>query len=102
MWTREMTTELAGQGPMVVAVNPASLLGSKMVKDAYGIAGGDLSIGSDILVRASLSDEFTEAHGKYFDNDNGVFANPHPDATRGNKSQLVVESIERTLSEKLA
>nr|WP_242659740.1 hypothetical protein [Vibrio splendidus] len=26
-------------GPMVVAVNPASLLGSKIVKDAYGIAG---------------------------------------------------------------
>lgn len=102
MWTREMAKELAGNGPMIVAVNPASLLGSKMVKDAYGIAGGDLSIGSDILVRASLSDEFADAHGKYFDNDNGVFANPHPDATRGNKSQLVVESIERTLAEKLA
>lgn len=27
-------------GPMVVAVNPGSLLGSKIVKDAYGIAGG--------------------------------------------------------------
>lgn len=26
--------------PMVVAVNSASLLGSKIVKDAYGIAGG--------------------------------------------------------------
>lgn len=102
MWTREMATELADNGPMVVAVNPASLLGSKMVKDAYGIAGVDLSIGSDILVRASLSDEFANAHGKYFVNDNGVFANPHPDATHGNKSQLVVESIEHTLAQKLA
>ena len=102
MWTREMATELAGKGPMVVAVNPASLLGSKMVKDAYGIAGGDLSIGSDILVRASLSDEFAEAHGKYFDNDNGVFANPHPDAIYGDKSQQVVAKIDEIIAATLS
>ena len=39
-----------------------------------------MGIGADILVRAALSDEFTEASGQYFDNDSGHFAVPHPDA----------------------
>ncbi|MEZ8044685.1 SDR family NAD(P)-dependent oxidoreductase [Vibrio sp. 10N.247.310.56] len=97
MWTREMAKELGS-----VAVNPASLLGSKMVKDAYGIAGGDLSIGSDILVRASLSDEFAQAGGQYFDNDNNTFANPHPDAIYGDKSQQVVAKIEEIIKATLS
>lgn len=102
MWTREMAKELGSTGPMVVAVNPASLLGSKMVKDAYGIAGGDLSIGSDILVRASLSDEFAQAGGQYFDNDNNTFANPHPDALYGDKAQQVVAKIEDIIATTLS
>ncbi|MEZ8349172.1 SDR family NAD(P)-dependent oxidoreductase [Vibrio splendidus] len=85
-----------------LAINPASLLGSKMVKDAYGIAGGDLSIGSDILVRASLSDEFAQAGGQYFDNDNNTFANPHPDAIYGDKSQQVVTKIEEIIKATLS
>ncbi|MEZ8262778.1 SDR family NAD(P)-dependent oxidoreductase [Vibrio sp. 10N.237.312.C02] len=97
MWTREMAKELGS-----VAVNPASLLGSKMVKEAYGIAGGDLSIGSDILVRASLSDEFAQAGGQYFDNDNNTFANPHPDAIYGDKSQQVVAKIEEIIKATLS
>lgn len=38
---------------MIVAVNPRSMLGSKMVKEAYGVDGGDLGIGADILVRSA-------------------------------------------------
>ena len=64
-----------------------------MVRDAYGMSGEDVGIGSDILVRAALSDEFADASGKYFDNDSGAFAPPHPDALDTAKRGKVVQVI---------
>ncbi|MEO1323345.1 MAG: SDR family NAD(P)-dependent oxidoreductase [Pseudomonadota bacterium] len=95
MWSVGMANELGANGPMIVAVNPASFLGSKMVKEAYGHAGHDLRIGADILTRAALSDEFAEASGRYYDNDRKAFANPHPDALDTLKNLHVVEAIEQ-------
>tara|TARA_A100001037_G_scaffold218384_1_gene196260 strand:+ start:360 stop:518 length:159 start_codon:yes stop_codon:yes gene_type:complete len=51
-----------------------------MVQAGFGVAGGDIGIGADILTRAVLSDEFATATGLYFDNDTGRFGPPHPDA----------------------
>lgn len=99
MWSFGLATELSGSGPVVIAVNPASFLGSKMVKEAYGRAGQDLGIGADILVRASLSDEFADASGRYFDNDRGQFANPHPDALETAKNKRLISAIEQIISE---
>jgi len=97
MWSRTMALSLKEDGPVIVAVNPASMLGSKMVKDAFGVAGGDIKIGADILCRAALSDEFATASGQYFDNDLGRFSSPHPDALNDQKSQEVVSVIESVL-----
>eukprot|EP00127_Corallochytrium_limacisporum_P003315 Clim_evm4s148 gene=Clim_evmTU4s148 len=80
--------------PAFIAVNPASFLGSKMVKEAYGTAGKDLSIGADILVRAATGEEFAHASGKYFDNDRGQFASPHRDALNDSKNEKLIEVIE--------
>ncbi len=96
MWSREMARSLA-EGPMIVSVNPGSMLGTKMVKEAFGVAGGDVGIGADILYRASVSDEFEGASGKYFDNDSGRFAPPHPDGLDSTKSMAVVRAIEDVL-----
>ncbi|PSW20784.1 KR domain-containing protein [Photobacterium sanctipauli] len=98
MWTRTMAASLNGKGPMVVSVNPASLLGSKMVKSAFGVVGGDLRVGADILCRAALSDEFEDAAGKYFDNDIGRFGSPHSDALDDQKAQAVTAKIESVLA----
>ncbi|AKI00341.1 short chain dehydrogenase [Hoeflea sp. IMCC20628] len=98
MWSRAMALSLKDGGPIVVAVNPGSMLGSKMVKEAFGVAGGDLAIGAQILSRAALSDEFAAASGLYFDNDSGKFASPHPDALDAHKSEDVVRMIETILS----
>ena len=97
MWSFHLARTLGDDGPTVVAVNPASLLASKMVKDAYGIAGSDLGVGADILVRAALSDEFTHASGRYFDNDQGRFAPPHPDAMDPTKNEKLVVAIDGVL-----
>ena len=97
MWSRAMA-QANPDGPMVVAVNPGSLLASKMVVEGFGVAGNDINIGADILVRAALSDEFTDASGKYFDNDSGRFAPPHPDGLDDAKIAEVISAIEAVLA----
>lgn len=99
MWSVDMAQVVGDNGPVIVAVNPQSFLGSKMVKEAYGMAGGDVRIGAEILCRAALSDEFANASGKYFDNDIGRFAEPHPDAQDLNKCREMSKAIEAILGE---
>lgn len=99
MWSRTMALSLKDTGPIIVAVNPGSLLASKMVKEGFGVAGNDIGIGVDILIRAALSDEFAAASGQYFDNDSGQFAPPHADGLDVQKSEEVVEVIEAVLDE---
>lgn len=101
MWSRTMGLSRADEGPVFVAVNPGSLLATKMVKEGFGMAGRDIATGTDILVRAALSSEFAHASGEYFDNDAGRFAPPHPDALAPRKAQAVVRTIEQVLAEKL-
>ncbi|NET58630.1 MAG: SDR family NAD(P)-dependent oxidoreductase [Symploca sp. SIO2E6] len=101
MWSRSLALSLKDQGPAIIAVNPGSLLASKMVKQAFGMAGRDIHIGVEILSRAALADEFAAASGQYFDNDSGQFASPHPDALDLQKSQEIVGVIETVLAETL-
>jgi len=99
MWSRSLAMSLKDGGPAIVAVNPGSMLGTKMVKQALGAAGGDIRIGAEILRRAALADEFAGASGQYFDNDTGRFASPHPDALDARKSEEIVRVIEAVLAE---
>ena len=98
MWSFALARELGDAGPAIIAVNPGSLLATKMVKDAYGVAGNDLRIGADILVRAALDDEFADASGRYYDNDNARFADPHYDALDPNRTGAIVSVIEEVIS----
>jgi len=97
MWSFHMAQSLEGKSPSIIAVNPASFLGSKMVKEAYGMAGKDLSVGAEVLARAALSDEFSDASGKYFDNDIAQFTSPHSDALDSKKCEALVRTIESIL-----
>lgn len=92
IWSREMAKSLP-DGPVVVAVNPGSLLASKMVKEGFGIGGNDLGIGVDILCRAALSDEFSNRSGAYFDNDSGRFSDPHEAALDPAHSASVMQAV---------
>ena len=94
IWSRVLGLKLKKQGPAIIAINPKSLLGSKMVKDAYGIAGGDLSLGAEVLCQAALCDDFANASGLYFDNDNEKFADPHPDAFNDNICESVMNCLD--------
>lgn len=93
MWSQDFAAKHP-DGPVSVAVNPGSLLATKMVREGFGTAGNDLNIGVDILIRAALSDEFANASGRYFDNDSGQFAPPHPDAADAAKVAAVTAIIQ--------
>ncbi|WP_027257914.1 SDR family NAD(P)-dependent oxidoreductase [Leisingera aquimarina] len=97
IWSREMAKELP-EGPVIVAVNPGSLLASKMVQEGFGIAGNDLSIGVKILREAALGASFADASGKYFDNDSGQFAQPHAAALDAAHSADVMQAIQDVLT----
>ncbi len=99
MWSYNLAHSLKDKGPVVIAVNPGSLLGTKMVKEGFGIAGKEVRIGADILVRLALADEFENASGKYFDNDSGRLSSPHADALDLKKCEEVVRTIELVLSD---
>ncbi|MEM7289473.1 MAG: SDR family NAD(P)-dependent oxidoreductase [Pseudomonadota bacterium] len=98
IWTREWAKE-EPQGPVFIAVNPASLLASKMVKEGYGIAGKDMNIGADILIEAVLGERFANATGQYFDNDIGQFSEPHNAALDANHATSVMQTIGHFMSE---
>ena len=96
IWSKEMATTLKST-QVIVAVNPGSLLASKMVKEGFGMAGNDLSIGANILVEASLDDKFADSTGLYFDNDSGRFSDPHQFALKQDNRLLVINAIDDIL-----
>ncbi|KAA8490947.1 Retinol dehydrogenase 13 [Porphyridium purpureum] len=100
MWTYHMATQ-EQKGVVLVAVNPGSLLATKMVKEGFGINGNDVGIGADILVRAALSDEFAphaQRSGRFFDNDAGCFARGHPHNDDSARCAAVMREIESQLA----
>ncbi len=92
IWSQEVAKTLLPDQVMV-AVNPGSLLASKMVIEGFGVAGNDLAIGATILQKAALADDFARASGRYFDNDSGQFAAAHADAHQPDKCARVMATI---------
>ncbi|PKA96368.1 short subunit dehydrogenase [Flavobacteriaceae bacterium MAR_2009_75] len=81
---------LAEQEPLitVVAVNPGSLLNTKMAKEAYGQHWSPADKGVDILYDLSMTD--LAKTGQYFDNDKGSYATAHADAYNSSKIEELV------------
>ncbi len=82
MWSFDLAKRL--EDISVIAVNPGSLLNTRMVNEAYGQHWSPASKGSDILYGLAVSYEYNGITSKYFDNDKGnpkgVFAQAHADA----------------------
>lgn len=98
MWSSGLARSLGDQGPVVVAANPGSFLGTRMVREAYGRAGADVGIGAEILRQAALDEGFADASGRYFDNDSGRFAAPHPDGVDPARCEAVVRAMDTYLA----
>ena len=91
---------LAKQEPSlkVIAVNPGSLLNTKMVKEAFGNHWSPADKGANILYKLALSDDYQDASGKYFDNDQGIFAQAHPDAYHEKKINKLIAKTAQILA----
>ncbi|MEP2238114.1 MAG: SDR family NAD(P)-dependent oxidoreductase [Maribacter sp.] len=81
-------------GILVVAVNPGSLLNTKMAKEAYGQHWSPAEKGVDILYDLSMTDKAKT--NAYFDNDKGEYAQAHPDAYDAKKVEALL-SLTKTL-----
>lgn len=98
MWSSTVAKAFVEKGITVIAVNPGSMLGSKMVTEGFGVSGGDLSIGANILTQIAIDDGMEAHSGQYFDNDLGHFVAPHPDGLNGEKCQEIVDTLEEILA----
>lgn len=64
----------------IVAVNPGSLLNTKMAHEAYGRSFNTLEKGVSIVYALAIDNRYEGTSGKYYDNDRGGFGMAHPDA----------------------
>lgn len=92
IWTIEMSKK--GKA-MYVSVNPKSYLGSKMVREAYDKEGFDINIGGNIIYKSALSEEFSQANGKYYCNDDQVFKNPNAFALDESNREKIMGIIDK-------
>jgi len=87
---------------VVIAVNPGSLLNTKMVKEAYGNHWSPAEKGSNILFDLAISEEYENSSGRYFDNDKGTvkgfFAPAHPDTENLSKIENLISTTEHILA----
>eukprot|EP00546_Thalassionema_frauenfeldii_P003624 CAMPEP_0178935894 /NCGR_PEP_ID=MMETSP0786-20121207/24821_1 /TAXON_ID=186022 /ORGANISM="Thalassionema frauenfeldii, Strain CCMP 1798" /LENGTH=277 /DNA_ID=CAMNT_0020614137 /DNA_START=81 /DNA_END=914 /DNA_ORIENTATION=+ len=104
MWTNAFAKEYPN--PILMSLNPASMIGTKMVREGFGVAGKDIRIGSDILVATSVEESSgphnfdSASSGKYFDNDRGSFGCPHPDCLNMKKNRALIDRMHQWLISK--
>lgn len=100
MWSFDLAKKLSDVS--VIAVNPGSLLNTKMVIEAYGQHWSSADKGSNLLFDLAVSQEFEGVTGKYFDNDlgdpRGRFGKAHADAYNQQKIDKLISFTENILS----
>lgn len=100
--------ELAKLEPQiqVIAINPGSLLNTKMAREAYGQYWAPAGKGSNMLVELATLEEYTGVTGKYFDNDKGSvkgeFSEAHSDAYDQEKIANLISKTEEILASTLS
>ena len=92
MWSFYLATTLDDIG--VIAVNPGSLLNTKMVIEAFGQHWSPANKGSDIICDLALGENHKGITGKYFDNDRGVYGQAHTNAYNQEAIKRLIEFSE--------
>jgi len=95
MWSFYLNEKLSDIA--VVAVNPGSLLNTNMVKEAFGQFWSSADKGADILYDLATLENYEDAAGKYFDNDQGRFGKAHADAYDGELINDLISATERII-----
>ncbi|HAA11831.1 MAG TPA: short-chain dehydrogenase [Cytophagales bacterium] len=82
----------------VIAVNPGSLLNTRMVREGYGTFWSPAEKGSDLLYELAVGAEYSGITGKYYDNDQGGFGKAHRDAYDSRKIAELIQTTEGLLA----
>lgn len=96
IWSFKLAREL--KSVSVLAVNPGSLLNTKMVQEAYGQHWSPADKGADILYSLADSEKYSGITEHYYDNDKGTFAPAHPDAYNDEKITELISVTESILA----
>ncbi len=96
MWSFDLAKQL--ENPIIIAVNPGSLLNTKMANEAYGQHWSPADKGADILYQLAVEEKHLSDSGKYFDNDKGMFAQAHADAYSQSKIDHLISETDRILN----
>lgn len=90
MFTFDLAEELKGENITVNCLHPGSLLDTKMVRQTFGRAMGDVQSGADAVVYLATSPEVEGITGKYFDQKQEARANrqAYDDEARKSLRQL--------------
>lgn len=100
MWNTYLAT--THKNMTCIAVNPGSLLNTKMANEAYGQHWSPADKGANILYELATSEIYNTNSGDYFDNDKGeekgYFSNAHPDATNQEKIQQLITTTDAFLT----
>lgn len=93
MWSHRAGLRAGRDGPLFIAVNPSSMLGTNMVKTAFGVPGKSVDIGARIVMAAAVDPAFAGPQGRYYDGDQQRFAPPHPDVARAEVCRAVTDAL---------
>ena len=75
MFTFDLAAELEGEDITVNCLHPGSLLDTKMVRETFGRALGDVQSGADAVIYLATSPKVEGVTGKYFDEKREARAN---------------------------
>ena len=82
-----------------IALNPGSLLATKMVKEGFGVSGNSIEMGVKVFEAAIHESRFLSPAGCYFDNDKGQFSEPLRSATHPDYQQALLTHLTHYLSQ---
>jgi len=81
----------------VVALNPGSLLDTKMVREGFGQIWSSADKGADVIYDLATEKDPQSTSGKYFDNDKGSFGPAHGDAYKTERISELIDWTEAVL-----
>ena len=67
MFTFDLARQLEGTGVTVNCLHPATLMGTKMVFEAFGSASSDVQEGADATIYLATDPDLREVTGRYFE-----------------------------------
>ena len=82
----------------VIALNPGSLLNTRMVQEAFGKFWAPADKGANIIRELVDAEKYAGITGKYFDNDQGNWGRAHADAYDEGKIGQLISLSEEMLS----